>query len=96
MDGQLVKGVDPLPMAVTGDCEFENYHSLAVRDLQCGQGIGLPSGEAAARFIGSVPLTAEQVGLTAAGCVAKRLCGTRSSARQTSVPEAIGWVRSEA
>ena len=56
-----------LPVAVTGECEIEDYHSLAVRDLQRGQGVGLPSGEAVARHIGIVPLTEEQVGIASTG-----------------------------
>jgi hypothetical protein len=56
-----------LPVAVTGECEIEDYHSLAVRDLQRGQGVGLPSGEAVARHIGVTPLTPEQVGITSTG-----------------------------
>jgi hypothetical protein len=46
MDGKLVRALIQLPVAVTGECEIEDYHSLAVRDLQRGQGVGLPSGEA--------------------------------------------------
>lgn len=30
-------------MALTGEYEIDDYHSLAVRDLQRGQGVGLPS-----------------------------------------------------
>ena len=56
-----------LPVAVTGECEVEDYHSLAVRDLQRGQGAGLPSGEAVARRMGITPLTAEQVGIVSTG-----------------------------
>jgi hypothetical protein len=56
-----------LPVAVTGECEIEDYHSLAVRDLQRGQGIGLPSGEAVARHLGVTPITPEQVGITLTG-----------------------------
>ena len=52
-----------LPVAVSGECEIEAYHSLAVRDLQRGQGVRLPSGEAVARYVGIVPLTTEQVGI---------------------------------
>jgi len=63
IDGKLVRALIQLPVAVTGECEIEDYHSLAVRDLQRGQGVGLPSGEAVARHIGITPLTAEQVGL---------------------------------
>ncbi len=64
IDGKLVRALIQLPVAVTGECEIEDYHSLAVRDLQRGQGVGLPSGEAVARHIGIASLNAEQVGIT--------------------------------
>ena len=67
IDGRLVRSLIQLPVAITGECEIDEYHSLAVRDLQRGQGVGLPSGEAVARHIGVAPLTAEEVGLHAAG-----------------------------
>jgi hypothetical protein len=67
IDGKLVGALIKLPIAVTGECEIEDYHSLAVRDLQRGQGVGLPSGEAVARHIGIAPLTADQVGITSTG-----------------------------
>jgi Animal haem peroxidase len=67
MDGKLVRALIQLPVAITGECEIEDYHSLATRDLQRGQGIGLPSGEAVARHLGTVPLTAEQIGVTSTG-----------------------------
>jgi hypothetical protein len=67
IDGKLVRSLIELPVAVTGECEIEDYHSLAVRDLQRGQGVGLPSGEAVARHIGATPLAPEQVGITATG-----------------------------
>jgi len=63
IDGKLVRALIALPVAVSGECEIEDYHSLAVRDLQRGQGVGLPSGEAVARHMGIAPLTAEQVGI---------------------------------
>jgi len=63
IDGKLVRALIALPVAVSGECEIEDYHSLAVRDLQRGQGVGLPSGEAVARYMGIAPLTAEQVGI---------------------------------
>ena len=66
IDGKLVRALIQLPVAVTGECEIEDYHSLAVRDLQRGQGVGLPSGEAVARYIGIASLNAEQVGITSA------------------------------
>jgi hypothetical protein len=66
MDGKLVRALIELPVAITGECEIEDYHSLAVRDLQRGQGVGLPSGEAVARHIGIIPLTSEQIGIASA------------------------------
>jgi len=67
IDGKLVQALIQLPVAVTGECEIEDYHSLAVRDLQRGQGVGLPSGEVVARHIGVAPLTPEQVGIASTG-----------------------------
>lgn len=67
IDGKLVRELIELPVALTGECEIGDYHSLAVRDLQRGQGVGLPSGEAVARHIGITPITAEQVGIASTG-----------------------------
>jgi hypothetical protein len=67
IDGKLVRALIALPVAVTGECEIDDYHSLAVRDLQRGQGVGLPSGEAVARHMGIAPLTAQQVGIASTG-----------------------------
>jgi hypothetical protein len=67
IDGKLVRALIELPIAVTGECEIEEYHSLAVRDLQRGQGVGLPSGEVVALHLGVTPLTAAQVGLASTG-----------------------------
>jgi hypothetical protein len=67
VDGRLVRSLIHLPAAITGEGEIEEYHSLAVRDLQRGQGVGLPSGEAVARHVGVEPLTADEVGLRAVG-----------------------------
>lgn len=63
IDGKLVRSLIELPVAITGECEIDEYHSLAVRDLQRGHGVGLPSGEAVARHIGVEPLTADQIGI---------------------------------
>jgi hypothetical protein len=52
---------------VTGECEVEEYHSLAVRDLQRGHGVGLPSGETVARYMNVASLSPEEVGLRGAG-----------------------------
>jgi hypothetical protein len=67
IDGKLVRALIDLPVAITGECEIEDYHSLAMRDLQRGQGVGLPSGEAVARHMGIAPLTAEQIGVASTG-----------------------------
>ena len=63
IDGQLVRSLIDLPVVITGDCEIDEYHSLAVRDLQRGHGVGLPSGEAVARHIGVEPLTQNEIGI---------------------------------
>ena len=67
IDGKLVKALIELPVAVTGETEIEAYHSLAVGDLQRGQGVGLPSGQAVARHLGIAPLTADDVGIASTG-----------------------------
>lgn len=67
IDGKLVRALIELPAAMTGECVIEDDHSLAIRDLQRGQGVGLPSGQAVARHIGITPLTAEQIGVTSTG-----------------------------
>lgn len=67
IDERLVRELIELPEAVTGECEIVDYHSLAVRDLQRGHCVGLPSGEAVARRIGITPITAEQIGIASVG-----------------------------
>ena len=67
IDGRLVSELLALPVALTGDNEVEEFHSLAVRDLERGQGVGLPSGEAIARHLGEEPLSADEVGAANAG-----------------------------
>jgi hypothetical protein len=63
IDGRLAASLIQLPQAVTGVGGGDDYSSLAVRDLQRGQGVGLASGEALARRLGVEPLTPEEVGL---------------------------------
>jgi len=63
IDGRLARALIELPVAITGELEVEAYRSLAVRDLQRGQGVGLPSGEAVGRRMGEPPLTEAEVGL---------------------------------
>ena len=67
IDGRLVSPLIALPVALTGDSEVEEFHSLAVRDLERGQGVGLPSGETIARHLGEEPLSADEVGAAKAG-----------------------------
>jgi hypothetical protein len=67
IDGRLPECLIALPRAISGVETTDAYASLANRDLQRGQAIGLPSGEAVARALGAEPLTAEQVGLAEYG-----------------------------
>jgi Animal haem peroxidase len=67
IDGRLATSLIQLPTAISGVEGGDDYGSLAVRDLQRGQGVGLPSGEAVARRLGVEPLTPGQVGLGQAG-----------------------------
>jgi hypothetical protein len=67
IDGKLPPSLISLPRQISGEDEGSAYSSLANRDLQRGQGVGLPSGEAVAQELGVEPLSPEQVGLAAAG-----------------------------
>jgi hypothetical protein len=67
IDGRLVGGLIALPVALTGECEVEELHSLAIRDLERGQGVGLPSGETVARRLGEAVLTPDEIGAVTAG-----------------------------
>ena len=63
MDGQLPRSLIELPAAITGAVDEDTYRSLAARDLERGQGTGLPSGEGVARLIGADVLDEQEVGL---------------------------------
>lgn len=65
IDARLVRCLIELPVAITGESDVDEYHSLAVRDLERGEGVGLPSGEAIARHAGIPPLTADEIELGA-------------------------------
>jgi hypothetical protein len=67
MDGRLPASLINLPAQITGEVDEEAYHSLAARDLQRGQAIGLPSGEAVARRIGADLLDPADIGLSSHG-----------------------------
>ena len=71
IDGKVVRALIELPVAITGECKIRDHHSLAVRDLQRGQSVGLPSGEAVAGRMGVTPLTPEQIGIASTGWVGK-------------------------
>src|SRR5438067_2251886 len=63
IDGQLPTSLIRLPESITGAVEMNASRSLAARDLQRGQGTGLPSGEAVARALGATPLTRNELAL---------------------------------
>jgi Animal haem peroxidase len=67
IDGRLPASLIALPTQISGEAPGADYASLANRDLQRGQAVGLPSGEAVAGAIGAEPLSAEQVGLAEHG-----------------------------
>jgi hypothetical protein len=69
IDGRLPHTLIELPTAITGEVEHRAHRSLAARDLQRGEGTGLPSGESVARAIGVQPLSREEVGLHRYGWV---------------------------
>jgi len=63
LDARLAACLIGLPTQVSGSAPGTDYASLATRDLQRGQAVGLASGQAIARALGVDPLTAEQIGL---------------------------------
>ena len=67
IDGTLTRCLIVMPRQVTGEEEGSDYSSLATRDLQRGQAVGLASGEAVAREMGVEPLSADQIGLADSG-----------------------------
>ena len=67
IDGKLVRSLIQLPSTITGDLEVADYHSLAMRDLERGQGTALPSGESLSRHLHISPLSPNEVGLVEMG-----------------------------
>ena len=67
IDSRLPPSLIALPGRVSGSAPGTDYASLATRDLQRGQAVGLASGEAIARSLGEEPLTARQLGLAEYG-----------------------------
>ena len=69
IDGQLPRSLVELPEVITGAVDDDAYRSLAARDLERGEGTGLPSGESVARLMGAEPLTEDELGLHGHGWV---------------------------
>ena len=67
IDGTLTGCLITMPRQITGEDEGSDYSSLANRDLERGQIVGLASGEAIAREMGVEPLSADQIGLADVG-----------------------------
>jgi hypothetical protein len=63
IDGRLPGSLIELPVAITGEVSDVDLRSLAVRDLERGSGVGLPSGEAVAKEFGAAPLSSDELGL---------------------------------
>jgi len=62
-----VSALIALPVAMTGESAIQEFHSLAVRDLERGEGAKLPSGEAVATFMGEQRLTPDEIGAKRVG-----------------------------
>jgi hypothetical protein len=67
IDARLPPALIALPTQISGSEPGTDYASLANRDLQRGQAVGLASGEAIARHLGVPPLTTAQLGLAEHG-----------------------------
>ena len=67
IDSRLPRPLIALPTQVSGSEPGTDYASLATRDLQRGQAVGLPSGESIAERLAVPALSAEQVGLAGHG-----------------------------
>jgi hypothetical protein len=67
IDSRLPAPLISLPTQISGSEPGTDYASLANRDLQRGQAVGLASGEAVARRLAVPPLSAGQVGLAEHG-----------------------------
>jgi hypothetical protein len=67
IDGRLPGSLISLPAQISGEEQGSDYASLANRDLQRGQAVGLPSGEEIAWRLGVEPLSGAQIGLAEHG-----------------------------
>jgi hypothetical protein len=67
IDSRLPAPLIALPTQISGSEPGTDYASLANRDLQRGQAVGLPSGEAVARRLSVPVLSVEEIGLAEHG-----------------------------
>ena len=67
IDTILAHSLIDLPKSVVGDTEIPEQHSLAYRDLERGEALDLPSGEAVSRAMGIEPLSRDEAGLQTLG-----------------------------
>lgn len=67
IDGRLVGELIALPVALTGEFHVEEFHSLAVCDLERGQAVGLPLGVAVAHRLDETPLSHDEIGAARVG-----------------------------
>jgi hypothetical protein len=67
IDGRLPASLIALPTEITGEREGSEFGSLATRDLERGEVVGLASGEAVARALEVEPLSGEQLALAEYG-----------------------------
>jgi hypothetical protein len=82
IDGRLVSALIALPVALTGDAEVEEFHSLAVRDLERGQeGVGLPSNLRSALRVQLAPGAIADLGAQAISASADGILWPRDGAR---------------
>jgi len=69
IDPRLPASLIALPTQISGSQPGTDYASLANRDLQRGQAVGLASGEAVAQRLGVPPLSATEIGLAEHGWI---------------------------
>jgi hypothetical protein len=93
IDGRLAASLIRLPAAFTGVGSGDDYASLAIRDLQRGQGVGLPSGEALARRLGVEPLTPRRSASARPAGTRRHRSGSTCSRRPSTAAGASAWAR---
>lgn len=63
IDGRLPRSLIHLPVEISGEVADQDLRSLAVRDLERGNGVGLPSGETVAKELDVEPLDRKELSL---------------------------------